>query len=219
VLKTSPLSGIYRNHSVKLTEVSGWQIAENFGNQERESHHLHNDSVLIDWSHIGKISLSGGDAPKAAEKVFKGTSKLEPLKTLAKQDIAVLCLTRNDYLILCQPGMETKLLKIIDPKMTTVTDQTGSQGCIVLGGPRRDEVLQRSTAVDLRRDKVVAGSVLQSSIHSVSMTLYRTKSFDIILHPRNLSESLYDALMDVGIGIGLVPGGTATVPVSFEEGK
>ena len=88
-----------------------------------------------------------------------------------------------------------------------------------MGGPRRDEVLQRSTAVDLRRDKVGAGSVLQSSIHSVSMTLYRTKSFDIILHPRNLSESLYDALMDVGIGIGLVPGGIATVPVSFDEGK
>ena len=219
MLKTSPLSGIYRNHSVKLTEVSGWQIADNFGNKERESQHLHKDSVLIDWSHIGKISLSKGDAPKAAEQVFKGTSKLEPLTTAAKQDMAVLCLTRNDYLILCQPGMETELLEKIDPQITTVTDQTGSQGCLVLGGPRRDEVLQLSTAVDLRRDKVVAGSVLQSSIHTVGMTLYRTKNFDIMVHPRNLSESLYDALMDVGIGIGMVPGGIATVPVSFEEEK
>jgi heterotetrameric sarcosine oxidase gamma subunit len=219
VLKISPLSGIYRNHSVKLTEVSGWQIADNFGNKERESQHLHNDSVLIDWSHIGKISLSKGDAPKAAEQVFKAASKLEPLTTAAKQDMAVLCLTRNDYLILCQPGMETELLEKIDPQITTVTDQTGSQGCLVLGGPRRDEVLQRSTAVDLRRDKVVAGSVLQSSIHTVGMTLYRTKNFDIMVHPRNLSESLYDALMDVGIGVGMVPGGIATVPVSFEEEK
>ena len=219
MLKTSPLSGIYRNHSVKLTEVSGWQIAEDFGDKARESHHLHNDSVLIDWSHIGKISLSKGDAPKAAEQVFNGTSKLEPLTSAAKQDIAVLCLTRNDYLILCQPGMETELLKKIDPQITTVTDQTGSQGCLVLGGPRRDEVLQRSTAVDLRRDKVVAGSVLQSSIHTVGMTLYRTKNFDIMVHPRNLSESLYDALMDVGIGVGMVPGGIATVPVSFEKDK
>ena len=88
-----------------------------------------------------------------------------------------------------------------------------------MGGPRRDEVLQRSTAVDLRRDKVVAGSVLQSSIHTVGMTLYRTKNFDIMVHPRNLSESLYDALMDVGIGVGMVPGGIATVPVSFEKDK
>ena len=131
----------------------------------------------------------------------------------------MLCLTRNDYLILSQPGMETELLKKIDPQITTVTDQTGSQGCLVLGGPRRDEVLQRSTAVDLRRDKVVAGSVLQSSIHTVGMTLYRTKNFDIMVHPRNLSESLYDALMDVGIGVGMVPGGIAAVPVSFEKDK
>ena len=133
--------------------------------------------------------------------------------------MAALRLTRNDYLILCQSGMETDLLEKIDHKITTVIDQTGAQGCLVLGGPRRDEVLQRSTAMDLRRDRVIAGSVIQSSIHTVSMTLYRTKHFDIIIHPRNLSESLYDALMDVGIGVGLVPCGISTVPVSFEEGK
>ena len=111
MIKTSPLSGIYRNHPVKLTEGSGWQIAENFGNDERESLHLSHDSVLVDWSHIGKISLSKGDAPKAAELTFKGASKLEPLKTLSNKDIAVLRLTGNDYLILCQPGMETEFWK------------------------------------------------------------------------------------------------------------
>ena len=219
MIKTSPLSGIYRNHPVKLTEVSGWEIAKNFGNDERELIHLSQESVLVDWSHIGKISFSGGDAAKAAEQVFSGASEIEPLKSSSNQDMAVLCLTRNDYLILCQSGMETALLGKIDHKITTVINQTGSQGCLVLGGPRRDEVLQRSTAMNLRRDRVVAGSVIQSSIHSVGMTLYRTKNFDIIVHPRNLSESLYDALMDVGIGVGLVPCGISTVPVSFEEGK
>ena len=219
MIKTSPLSGIYRNHPVKLTEVSGWEIAKNFGNDERELIHLSQESVLVDWSHIGKISFSGGDAAKAAEQVFSGASEIEPLKSSSNQDMAVLCLTRNDYLILCQSGMETALLGKIDHKITTVINQTGSQGCLVLGGPRRDEVLQRSTAMDLRRDRVVAGSVIQSSIHTVGMTLYRTKNFDIMLHPRNLSESLYDALMDVGIGVGLVPCGISTVPVSFEEGK
>ena len=219
MLKTSPLSGIYRNHPVKLTEVSGWEIAKNFGNDERELIHLSQDSVLVDWSHIGKISLSGGDAAKAAEQVFSGAYEIEPLKSSSNQDMTVLRLTSNDYLILCQSGTETALLEKIDHKITTVIDQTGSQGCLVLGGPRRDEVLQRSTAMDLRRDRVVAGSVIQSSIHTVGMTLYRTKNFDIIVHPRNLSESLYDALMDVGIGVGLVPCGISTVPVSFEEGK
>jgi len=219
VIKTSPLSGIYRNHPVNIIEVSGWHIAGNFGDIEREQDNLKKGAVIVDWSHIGKISLSQGNASAAAEKVLKGSSKIEPLNSMADSKIAVLRLTINDYLILCQPNMEKNVLEKIDSKVTTVTDQSGSNGCLVLGGPRRDEVLERSTAVDLRRDRVVAGSVIQSSIHTINMTLYRTNNFDIIVHPRNLSESLYDALIDVGIGVGLVPAGIETIPVSFEKEK
>ena len=219
MIKTSPLSGIYRNHPVNIIEVSGWHIAGNFGDIEREQDNLKKGAVLVDWSHIGKISLSQGNASAAAEKVLKGSSKIEPLNSMADSKIAVLRLTINDYLILCQPNMEKNVLEKIDPGLTTVTDQSGSNGCLVLGGPRRDEVLERSTAVDLRSDRVVAGSVIQSSIHTINMTLYRTNNFDIIVHPRNLSESLYDALIDVGIGVGLVPAGIETIPVSFEKEK
>ena len=219
MIKTSPLSGIYRNHPVNIIEVSGWHIAGNFGDIEREQDNLKKGAVIVDWSHIGKISLSQGNASAAAEKVLKGSSKIEPLNSMADSKMAVLRLTKNDYLILCQPDMEKNVLEKIDPELTTVTDQSGSNGCLVLGGPRRDEVLERSTAVDLRRDRVVAGSVIQSSIHTINMTLYRTNNFDIIVHPRNLSESLYDALIDVGIGVGLVPAGIETIPVSFEKEK
>ena len=219
MIKTSPLSGIYRNHPVNIIEVSGWHIAGNFGNIEREQVNLKKGAVIVDWSHIGKISLSRGNASAASEKVLKGSSKIDPLNSMADSKIAVLRLTINDYLILCQPDMEKNVLEKIDPELTTVTDQSGSNGCLVLGGPRRDEVLERSTAVDLRRDRIVAGSVIQSSIHTINMTLYRTNNFDIIVHPRNLSESLYDALIDVGIGVGLVPAGIETIPVSFEKEK
>ena len=219
MIKTSPLSGIYRNHPVNIIEVSGWHIAGNFGDTEREQENMKKGAVLVDWSHIGKISLSLGNASAASEKVLKGSSKIETLNSMANSKMAVLRLTINDYLILCQPNMEKNVLEKIDPELTTVTDQSGSNGCLVLGGPRRDEVLERSTAVDLRRDRVVAGSVIQSSIHTINMTLYRTNNFDIIVHPRNLSESLYDALIDVGIGVGLVPAGIETIPVSFEKEK
>ena len=219
MIKTSPLSGIYRNHPVNIIKVSGWHIAGNFGDTEREQDNLKKGAVLVDWSHIGKISLSLGNASAASEKVLKGSSKLEPLNSMSDSKMAVLRLTKNDYLILCQPDMEKNVLEKIDPEFTTVTDQSGSNGCLVLGGPRRDEVLERSTAVDLRRDRVVSGSVIQSSIHTINMTLYRTNNFDIIVHPRNLSESLYDALIDVGIGVGLVPAGIETIPVSFEKEK
>ena len=219
MIKTSPLSGIYRNHPVNIIEVSGWHVAGNFGDVEKEQEYLKKGAVLVDWSHIGKISLSRGNASTAAEKILKGSSKIEPLSSIADLKMVALRLTKNDYLILCQPGMEKNIFEKIDSNLTTVTDQSGSNGCLVLGGPRRDEVLERSTAVDLRRDRVVSGTVVQSSIHTINMTLYRTNNFDVIVHPRNLSESLYDALMDVGIGVGLVPAGVETIPVSFEKEK
>ena len=219
LIKTSPLSGIYKKHPVKFSTSSEWSIAENFGNAERELIHLSQGSVLADWSHIGKISLSGKNSAKAAENIMKESSKIGPLQSLSNEDMVILRLTHNDYFLLCQYGMETDILKKIDYKVTTVIDQTGAYGCLVLGGPRRDEVLQRSTAMDLRRDRVLPGSVVQSSIHKIRMIFYRTKHFDIIIHPRNLSESLYDALIDVGIGVGLIPCGISTVPVSFERGK
>ena len=108
MIKTSPLSGIYRNHPVNIIEVSGWHIAGNFGDTEREQENLKKGAVLVDWSHIGKISLSRGDASSAAEKALKGSSKIEPLNSIADSNIGVLRLTNNDYLILCHP--ETSII-------------------------------------------------------------------------------------------------------------
>ena len=83
MIKTSPLSGIYRNHPVNIIEVSGWHIAGNYGDIEREQDNLKKGVVLVDWAHIGKISLSLGNASAASEKVLKGSSKLAPLNSMA----------------------------------------------------------------------------------------------------------------------------------------
>ncbi|HJM05445.1 MAG TPA: hypothetical protein QF887_03590, partial [SAR324 cluster bacterium] len=93
--KNSPLSGIYRSHSAQLTDVSGWQMAENYGNTNLEQKHLEEQCVLTDWSHIGKISLSGAKAYVDTEKMIKGSSKTKVLKTLIIRDAAALRLTEN----------------------------------------------------------------------------------------------------------------------------
>ena len=76
MIKSSPLSGIYKNFSTKISEVSGWQIAENFGNEENELKHLKNECVLVEWGHVGKISISNGSADIAAEKIETEARKL-----------------------------------------------------------------------------------------------------------------------------------------------
>ena len=64
--KNSSLSGIYRRYSTEVTEIAGWRIAKHFGSPEKETKHLKNQCVLVDWSHLGKISLSRGNAADVA---------------------------------------------------------------------------------------------------------------------------------------------------------
>ncbi|GIT06933.1 MAG: hypothetical protein CM1200mP30_05630 [Pseudomonadota bacterium] len=60
VIKTSPLSGIYRNHPVNTIEVSEWHIAGNFGDTEREQENPKKGASSSTGPHIGKISFLGG---------------------------------------------------------------------------------------------------------------------------------------------------------------
>lgn len=212
LFKTSPLSSIYGQFPVQLTEQHGWQIADHFGNPQIEQRQLQTGSVLVDWSHIGKLSISGRNATTAIATLFPGVNPA-PLSSAGQPDGAVLRLTANDYFILCLPGQEVARLAQLDPLQVTAINQTGAMGCFVLAGPRRDEVLERSTAMDLRRDRIGSGSVVQTTFHTIRCTLYRTAEFELILHPRSLSESLFNAFIDVGMGVGLVPSGLATLPL------
>ena len=45
LIKNSPLSGIYRRHSANTVEVSGWLMADDFGNPEKEQKHLQEQCV------------------------------------------------------------------------------------------------------------------------------------------------------------------------------
>ena len=168
-------------------------MADDFGNPEKEQKHLQEQSVIADWSHLGKISLSGAKASSDAEKMIKGASKIKVQNTLSDQTSVAFRLTQNDYLLLTGSGNEESLLDKLKKPQSTLINQTGALGCFALGGPRRDEVLERSTAVDLRRDRVTAGSVLQSTLHTVSCTIYRTEDLDILVHSRTFSESLFAA--------------------------
>ena len=47
LIKNSPLSGIYRRHSAYTVEVSGWLMADDFGNPEKEQKHLQEQCLSL----------------------------------------------------------------------------------------------------------------------------------------------------------------------------
>ena len=217
--KTGPLSTIYRKWGPQITEVSGWKIAEHFGDPELEKNSLETGSVLVDWSHIGKISLFGKGALDEAIKIDHRSKELKPLHAWGNKQTAVLRLAEDEFLILCLPGIEDSILKLLDFQHSAVLNESGGMGCFALGGIRRDEVLERSCAMNLRRDTIGTGSAVQTTIHTIPCTLFRTHNLEIIVHSRDFSQSLFEALMDVGEQVGLIPSGILNLPVSFETGE
>ena len=111
--------------------------------------------------------------------------------------------------------VELHLRTGLDAAEASVIDQTGGMGCLILAGPRRDEVMERSSAMDLRRDRVGDFAVIQTTVHVVPVVLYRAPQYDMLLATRDYIEFLFDALMDVGRGVGLRPGGLASLEVDF----
>ncbi|MGB3495895.1 MAG: hypothetical protein WBA57_24410 [Elainellaceae cyanobacterium] len=218
LLKHSPLSDIYRHFPVQFVEVEGWQMAAHFGLLERERQQLDTGAVLADWSHISKVAFSGRAIANGIEGLISADElgAIAPLSSRAEAAHVLCRLTPNDLLLLCQPGQEAGWLDSAIQSPVSVINQTGAMGCFALAGPRRDEVLERSTALDLRRDRVGIGAVVQTTVHTIRCTLYRTKTLDILVHPRSLSESLFTALIDVGISAGLMPTGLEVLPVRFE---
>ncbi len=211
--KHSPLAGFYRRYPVQLTPLAGWEIADHFGQPAQEQQQLATAAVLADWSPIGKFSVSGKQAAAIVELVCPGASQTAVLHSCQGQACTVLRLTANDYLLLGQPGVEEELLSRLPADRATVINQTGALACFALAGPQRDEVLERSTAMNLRRDRVVPGMVLQSTVHSIRCTFYRTADYEILLPAASLAQSLFEALLDVGLGVGLRPTGLAVLPI------
>ncbi len=213
--KQSPLAAVYRGNQVACREHAGWLIAEHFGQPELDSQCLETGSLLVDWSHIGKISLRGLGATQNAGKVLEASLGLKPLQGCSRPEHAVLKLTDDEYMVLCHPEKTEYWIAQFDPEACAVIDASGGMGCLVLAGTNRDAVLERSTAMDLRRDRVPPGSVVQTTVHMMRCTIFRTSQLDILLLNRDFTESLFDALMDVGKGVGMLPSGLRLVPVSF----
>jgi len=214
LIKQSAIAALFRSQGARIGEVSGWQVAEHFGNPENEKQHLQESSILVDWSHIDKISLRGHEAVKEIVKTYPSAGDMKPLQTCATGEQMILRLMDDEFLILDQPGKANA--DLFDGNRVSVINQSGSLACLVLAGPQRDEVVLRSSAMNTRRDVFAPGRVVQTTVHGIGCIYYRTETLDLFLPMRDFAQSLYEAFLDVGKGVGLIPAGITTLPVKLK---
>jgi heterotetrameric sarcosine oxidase gamma subunit len=207
--KRTPLATFHRARGASWVSVAGWEVAAHVEGPTAEARACSEGAVLIDWSPLAKLSL-------ASRQLAPGT-ELPPRRAACRDGRALLRLAPDEYWLLGAPGDEEGLARWAGAQGARPYELTGAYAALLLAGPRRDEVLERSTALDLRRDRVGPGSVLQSTVHAVPCVLYRSASWDLLLPSRDRAESLHAALLDVGRGVGLVAAGVGTLPIQLEE--
>ncbi len=213
--KRSPLTPVFRAANAPMTEVAGWEVALSLGEAESESAALKEGSVLIDWSHIGKISVRGAGAVAQVSKIDVAASSIPPLKSVLFDGGAILRFTSDEYLILCEPGRAPDWMAKMGEQGTATINLSGGLGALYLGGAQQEEVMERSSAMNLQPAVLPPGAVVQTTVHLIPCTVFRLVDGYLFLEGRDYTQSLFDALMDVGKGVGLVAAGLDCVPVHW----
>ena len=207
--KQSPLATILKKQGASLIQIFGWEMAGSFGAHEAAA--LAEGALLVDWSHLTKLKIRGGHAAEVIARLDPGAADLPVGGSAVFGPSVVLRLVTDEFMVLAPPGHAEDLQAALAD--TRVQDVGAGLGILAMPGPRRFEVWERSTAVNLFPDGLAPGGVMQISVHAVHCTVYRTADFDLLMPGRDLAEFLFTALLDVGAGVGLAPGGLDIFPV------
>ena len=213
LIKSSPISGIYTDHSACTAIHDGWSIAEHFGNIANEQNAFKRSSIIVDWSHLIKYSFRGDTSAALLETLFVGTTLLSVNECITGDAFILMKLMDDEFFLIISDISIDDKIKNLDDNQATIINESGAQGCLVLAGPMRQEIWLRSCAMDCGEDAIVLHHCKPLSVHGIRTIFYRGKDFELIITPRDSTAFLFDALIDVGSGSQLTPTGVSVFPV------
>ena len=213
LLKQTPLHDLLQTQRAIWETRDGWQVAARVLSPEREREGLASGSTLTDWSHVCVVTVRGRGASRCVNLMHEGADEQTILEWRAHAGLLVARLTSDEFLLVSE-----RQRPLPSPREDCdAWSQGGGMACLDLAGPRRNEVWERSTFANLRDDLCGPGRVTQTTVHGIRCTILRGGQRDLLLCNRDLAISLYEALLDVGEGVGLVPAGLQTCPVALES--
>ncbi len=213
--KRSPVHHEMTQSGATLIEVSGWYVAEDFGDAEREALKVRSGAGISDISAHRKWEIKGSELSEWAKRLLSGNvpevgrSTCLGLSSFSRvsQNESLLVLGMIDAAI---PALINKS----DPQSSClhILDRTDGYGGFLLCGPRVRAVLAGLTSLDLRESKFpdlscAAGPLAATRVFVVRRDQFGLPAYEIFFN-REYGQYLWRVVMEAGREYEITPFGT-----------
>jgi aminomethyltransferase len=224
-LKKTPLNARHRASGARMVEFGGWDMPVEYSGIVAEHMAVRERAGLFDVSHMGEIEIAGSAALAAVEQIScnhaarlqHGQAQYSGLLNAGGtfvDDLLVYRLADQHFLLVVNASRVAADYAHIAEHIRTAgdavaVDVSSRYALLALQGPASLEILQPLTGVDL-------GSLryywfAHGEVAGVRATISRTgytgeDGFEILLPPQG-ADRIWQALLQEGAPLGLVPCG------------
>ena len=225
-MKAIPLRHKHDQLGASFTDFGGWEMPVRYSSDLAEHKAVREKAGLFDISHMGEIFVEGKQACEfldfalvgKASEIAIGRAKYSLICNSSAgiiDDLIVYRLGQKAFLVVANASNRDVVANELKNREmdfeVSVVDESDSWVLLAIQGPLSVEILSKLTETALADLKYYA--ISEAEISGVKCLLARTgytgeDGFEIYV-PVESSESVFDALVEVGTPLGMLPAGLA----------
>ncbi|MEV7195254.1 glycine cleavage system aminomethyltransferase GcvT [Streptomyces sp. NPDC093510] len=225
--RLTALDAVHRSLGATMTDFAGWDMPLRYASERDEHNAVRTKAGLFDLSHMGEITVTG---PEAVD--FLNFSLVGNIGSIGVgrarytmivdedggilDDLIVYRLGEAEapeYMVVANASNAQNVLNELSNRVeefdAEVRDDREAYALLAVQGPESPRILKSVTDADLDNLKYYAG--LPGTVAGVSALIARTgytgeDGFELFVSPGD-AEKLWNALMEAGTPVGMVPAG------------
>lgn len=218
----SPLHAEHEKLGAMFTDFGGWQMPLRYGNELEEHRAVRTNAGLFDLSHMGEVRITGAEAGRFLDYAL--ISQLSAI-TIGRakytmivgedggiiDDLIVYRLGEEEFLVVPNAGNAVTVAGLLAERAAgfdvTVTDESADTALIAVQGPRAAELL--GNIPELKYYSAAPATILGHDVLLARTGYTGEDGFELFL-PATEAAALWQALIDAGSAVGLLPCGLAS---------
>lgn len=217
--KLSPLNYPLTKAGAVLTNVSGWLLAEHFGNAGEEARWVSSHVGLCDLSCVPKFELQGKDLAAALLSDLGIVAPSPGRAVVAEWGYACRLSPNHALLIFDAVGSPPPAwLGRPQAECVHVVDRTNGHAGVLIRGPAAPDVLRKLSPLDIREEKFPNLSCAAGPMAAVRVILVRRDTGGLpgyeVFFSREYAEYLWEAIIEAGAEFEMRPFGLAAARLS-----